>query len=340
VAVEVAALSELQGNPTGEDDQKLQQQLQARLHRRDREILVYRSVRMMRDLQTHTGKLFEIMVRNVDVVLPGGNGLQIPVLQPDGSTLYAPNHRTSETLTVEEGKSKYHAKLDKFLGQGGELTEMFELTKTSFAELSSGSMVEYVELVDGTVRVTPGDAGHLLLAEGQPVRAAGQLMVLREQSVTEQSESKLAVSEVDPISATTATTVTAMYVSNGSGTYKPDLYAAWRLSDRLANSYQVGAERVIVCKGMPAHCQTYKILLKSMGKTNAQVAEKVSSLLATAAEMCQPAELLLWEKEAARKLTVDRPEKEVAKRLARMQKQAAKAALQQTATTPGLKQSQ
>jgi hypothetical protein len=253
----------------------------------DRDQLLYRSVRILKDMQFHTGRLFEVMVRNVDVALPGGNGLQIPIYLSDGRIAYVPNHRTAAALTPSQRQERYAARLTEFLHGGGLEDEMFDLTSATFAALASGTMLEYVHLPCGTVRVTAGLAGHLLLARGEAVLCAGQLLVKK----------------------SLHTTTSVLYVTNGSGTYKPDLLAAQRLTDGLTQLLGVPWHAIILAKGMPADTQTYKVLLKAMGKTSDEVRKAVGKLLREAEEVTTPEAMQRWMRMAARKEQQSREQK-------------------------------
>lgn len=230
----------------------------------EREALLYRVSRLYRDLRVHAERLYETMIRVVDVALPGATGLQQPLELPSTlEVLYAPNCRSEKCLTEEERKAIYQKKFQEFLAAGGAAAELTVLNSAWVSAAKDFTRVEYVVRANGEIWITEGKAGHLLLAGGERASAAGQMAFFKD------AKGKLIW----------------IAVSNSSGNYKPDLFTAERLAQRLHEELLVPAERIVVTKGEPFSVQTVKVLLKARQTDAGISAAKIKEMEALAAEI-------------------------------------------------------
>jgi hypothetical protein len=225
----------------------------------ERESLLYGTIQAYNDVRHHSSRLYEDMIRYIDVKLPGPNGQQIkreiPAEGPHAAT-YEPNYRSDVNLTDQEKQKAYDEKLNSFLKKGGSLSEVTTLTPEAYARFPQYLRVEYAWLANDEVKITPGNAGHLLLAQGAPVKCAGQFVFIKGSS---------------PGSA-------MMIVTNASGTYKPDLLSAQQMASHLQELLQIPAERTVVVKGEPLSTQAVKIYLKGQGGDPAAASATVKEL--------------------------------------------------------------
>jgi hypothetical protein len=217
----------------------------------ERRMLLFHASRVYGDVRHHGERIFENMVRYIDQKLPGPNGQQIrsdPQKGVDGS-LYAPNYRSDRTLTPEERAKLYQEKLNEFRAKGGDLNEVKVLKDSTVRTLGAFSRFEYVWMPSGEIRITDGSAGHILLAGGESVKAAGQLILLKNNRGA----------------------LVHLIVSNASGSYKPDLISAQNLADHILQRVLDPAERSPflgppeITKGEPMSTQAVKIYLKADG---------------------------------------------------------------------------
>jgi hypothetical protein len=203
------------------------------------------------------------MVRYIDIAKPGPNGLQIRSddISREGQSLYSPNYRSDRLLSEEEKEHAYQEKLTDFISHGGSLDEIKELNTAFLKTLPPFSRLEYVVREDGKVWVTSGKAGHLLLAQGKSVRAAGQLLLIKDW----QNKVQLAV------------------ISNASGTYKPDLASLFAptVFRSLQKILRVSHGQWIATRGEPFSTQALKIYLKGSNSDKKLISQEEQSLLAT-----------------------------------------------------------
>jgi len=224
----------------------------------ERKSLLYASMNVYADIRHHAERLYENMVRYIDQKIPGPNGQQIREENTRGTrSIYFPNYRSDRDLADIEKNMAYKEKEKEFLESGGNWSEIKKLDAQSLRDLGPYTRVEYVELAsNGEIMITTGKAGHLLLAKGEAVKSAGQLVFLKDNS------GKFVM----------------MIVSNASGTYKPDLLNAQELADRLSSKLKIPRELFYVTKGEPLSTQAVKIYMKANGITKEAIKEKVKEL--------------------------------------------------------------
>ncbi len=225
----------------------------------ERKSMLYETTQVYSDVRHHSERLFENMVRYIDHKIPGPNGLQIRE-EVDGSkkaeSIYYPNYRSDELLTEEEKAAQYDKKLSEFLGEGGSIDEIKKLTPALLDSLGTYTRVEYVQLEDGSIMVTEGKAGHLLLASGKPVKAAGQIVFLKN----------------------AAKQISLVILSNASGTYKPDIFSIKMLADELQKKFKISSDSMVLTQGEPLSTQAVKIYLKADGMDPVLVKKKSKEL--------------------------------------------------------------
>lgn len=200
----------------------------------------YQKVRVFQE------RLYQAMLREVDVALPGPNGLQIRIQGQSADpldVLYECNCRQDTIPTKEEQAAYYQKKLEKFLKGGGKLSELHVLDQKYLNALQGVTHQEYVERPNGEIWVTEGKAGHVLLAEGGAVRSAGQIVV---------SKSKNGK-------------ISLLIASNASGTYKPDILSVNRMVEHLEEKYGIDRNNVQITEGDPLGTQTVEVLMKARG---------------------------------------------------------------------------
>jgi hypothetical protein len=210
----------------------------------DQALLSYSILRAYRMVRNNAEKLFDDVTRVIDVSLPGPYGGQVR-----HADVYLSTFRGSlpegQALTDSDRLTLYQERLNKFLAGGGTQNEFVTLNSEWLSKLGSQTRVEYVELTTGEIRVTTGSGGHILLAKGQPIKSAGQIVFFKNLK----AEFSLVI------------------VSNGSGSYKPDLYSAESFSERLQSAFFKNAgidrSRFVVTKGEPLSAYTAALYLKS-----------------------------------------------------------------------------
>jgi len=224
----------------------------------ERSSLSYTSLRTYKLIRSHQERLFEDMVRFIDAKFPGLNGIQSRhEIEGQRDSLYEANYRTDKSLTANDRQQFYQQRVQDFIRQGGQLSEMkIWQGKASVADLKSYTRFEYVLRKNNQLWLTEGSAGHVLLAEGGSVKSAGQLIILKNNLAQ----------------------ISLIIASNASGNYKPDLYSAELLAKRLARETGTPLEKVIVTKGEPVSIQTIKIYLKGLGKDKDEIKNLLSPL--------------------------------------------------------------
>jgi hypothetical protein len=116
--------------------------------------------------------------------------------------------------------------------------------------------LEYVVRPDQTLWVTPGKAGHLLLAEAGEVLAAGQLVLVKD------VEGKVAMA----------------VVTNASGTYKPSLFSVMNSFKDFGFVRELGPGQLVLSEGEPLTTQTVKVLMKARNIANGEVDQVIKNL--------------------------------------------------------------
>jgi hypothetical protein len=190
---------------------------------------------------------YEDMIRYIDVRLPGPNGRQAPVSGPQG-LLFLPNYRREETLTDSQRAELYRERVERFNLEGGDRSQILDLNPELVNRLGSYTRLEYVWTADGQIRVTDGEAGHIILADGEAVRGAGQLLILKDRT----NHPTFAV------------------VSNASGNYKPDLASALALAIELGPRLGLHLSRIVTTSGEPAGVQAVKTYAKALAHPEAK----------------------------------------------------------------------
>jgi len=233
----------------------------------ERKALLYGCSRIYKDVRHYAERIFEDMVRFIDVKLPGPNGLQLREELKNSNCVYACNYRSSEALSSEEQAKLYKAKLDSFISEGGSLSEIRELNANYLKSLSEYTRVEYVQLESGVINVTSGSAGHILLAQGKKVLSAGQIVLLKAKNGN----------------------FIFSVISNASGSYKPDLLSAQLLANKLSQTLGLRPDQIIITKGEPISTQAVKIYLKGLGVDKELIKSKIKELDNEAKELLSKA---------------------------------------------------
>lgn len=222
----------------------------------ERKALLYGTARTYGDVRHHAERLFENMIRYIDVRLPGPNGQQIRTEVANSYSVYDPNYRSDKDLSQAERDILYEKKKKEFLDGGGSLNEIKFLQLDMLEAYRQVSRFEYVELPGGNVKVTEGKAGHILLAKGEKVKSAGQIVIVKNNKGE----------------------IILLIVSNASGSFKPDILDAKTLADRLQISLKVESGLVLVTKGEPLSTQAVKIYMKADGVDKALISAKEKEL--------------------------------------------------------------
>jgi hypothetical protein len=210
----------------------------------ERHALLYRTRHLYMALRHKAEELFEIMLREISMVLPGASGIQLPtILNLKGEFAYSPNYRYEHGISAEQARSEYKAKYNEFINRGGSLSELHTLSPDHLRQFKKFTSVEYAAKINGEIRVTEGDAGHTLLAEGQDVLAAGQILFLKDK----------------------LNNLRFLVVSNSSGNFKPDMYSVALFANRLAVTLNFPIQDVVLTKGEPMSFQTVKVMMKAEG---------------------------------------------------------------------------
>ena len=219
----------------------------------ERKILLSGSVHAYQIVRTQAERLTENMVRFIDEKFPGPNGQQIRQDSENFST-YSPNYRSDHSLSEAERQKLYEARLNSFISRGGSLNEIHTLSTEFVRSLGEYTRFEYVWLPNGEIQVTEGKAGHVLLSQGNSVKSAGQIVLIKTKNAM------------------------MLVVSNGSGNYKPDLSSAHELAEEIAHRFTIPFQYVSVTGGEPIGFQLTEIYLKGRGATPAQIQEAVERL--------------------------------------------------------------
>ncbi len=221
----------------------------------ERNSLESQVIRLYRYLRTFSERYYQDMIRYIDVRLPGPNGLQIR-RDLESNSLYSPNYRRDVMLMEQERDIEYNKKLEEFLAKGGDLREVFDLNEKTMSALGLLSRFEYVVTPNHKIRVTAGNAGHILLGLGQEVLTAGQVMILKNH----------------------AGKVVMAVISNASGSYKPDMSSAQDFAERFASRFNIPMSRIVLTMGEPLSTQSLKIYLKADGISSDEI-KKQSKVL-------------------------------------------------------------
>ena len=225
----------------------------------EKDSLLFTTTHLYRNLMATSERLFNDMVRFLDVVLPGPNGPQFR----EGDNLsdgpyYYPNYRSAEVLSDQQKQDFFDEKLQSFLSEGGSLDEIYKLDQARLNNLGAFTWFEYAQLLNDDIMVTEGKAGHLLLADGKRAKAAGQIVLVKN------IEGE----------------VTFAIVTNASGTYKPDILSAQRVALKLQNEFNIASDRIIFSKGEPLSTQIFEMYMKGYGVEKKEAKAKVASLKA------------------------------------------------------------
>lgn len=203
--------------------------------------MLYATSKLYSYVRTHAERLFEDMVRFIDVKLPGPNGLQFRTeLSLTLENIYLPNYRSDIHLTQSQRDHNYQQKVAEFISKGGSLSELKVFSQAEFQKMKSYTRVEYVVRENGELWMTEGTAGHVLLAGGGAVKSAGQFIVLKDHSGR----------------------ATMLILTNASGNFKPDIFSAQQIADQLGKQLGLEYWQVIVTKGEPFTNQAIKVYSK------------------------------------------------------------------------------
>jgi hypothetical protein len=244
----------------------------------ERESLEGQAIRLYRYLRTFSERYYQDMIRYIDVRLPGPNGLQIRQ-DFEKNSLYSPNYRRDVLLSQQEMDIEYNKKLQDFLAKGGDLREIFTLNEKTILALGLFSRFEYVVTPNHKIRITSGNAGHILLGQGQEVLTAGQIMILKNR----------------------AGDVVMAVITNASGSYKPDMTSAQNFAERFATRFKIPMSRIVLTMGEPLSTQSFKIYLKANGLPEDEIKmqskaleqnQKVLTTLQSGPQKCKAAHLL------------------------------------------------
>lgn len=208
--------------------------------KKDIQILQNELIRLYSALRFINEYIFEDTVRVLDVKFPGSNGVQLPE-DNKVNKLYHPNYRKEFSLPEAEQAVLFSKMHEKFLASGGSQSEMFLLNLDAVKSFGKTTYLEYVQLQDKSIIATFGKAGHILLARGKPVLAAGQIVILKDNTNT-------------PI---------LIIITNASGSYKPDLLQVSHTANDLINQLGFGPIATVVTKGEPLSSQLLKLLIKA-----------------------------------------------------------------------------
>lgn len=141
------------------------------------------------------GRMFAGLDRPFSDLVHGGGGWPNRPIEHDGVTLYENTFKTSQTLSPEVRHAEYTKRVDRFLSEGGDFTDIILLTAESIRALKPWSHFDYVMLPDLETRVYPTaaadrngkpKAGHSLLIgtgsdfEDRHVLSAGELWILKD----------------------------------------------------------------------------------------------------------------------------------------------------------------
>jgi hypothetical protein len=168
------------------------------------------------ELLRRAGALFNTLEPAFSTVVHGGKAwpsqpVQVAADRGDGEPLrlYRNTFKKGKVLTQAERRAEYQERVQRFVARGGRFDDIVAATPATLAALPSGVHFDYVMREDGSLRLGRLDQdpkpGHTLLAGAgpafwdQPVRAAGELWVLKD----------------------SAGDVEAVIVANNSGHYKP-----------------------------------------------------------------------------------------------------------------------
>ncbi|MFH1812418.1 MAG: hypothetical protein ABIJ09_27040 [Pseudomonadota bacterium] len=162
------------------------------------------------------GELFNKLEPAFSAIVHGGKAwacqpVQVADDRGDGTPLrlYRNTYKKAQPLDESQRRAEYQERVERFVSRGGRFEDLLAATPAAFGSLPSGEHFDYVMRGDGSLRLGRLDQdpkpGHTLLAGAgpeffdQPVRAAGELWVLKD----------------------SAGDVEAVIVANNSGHYKP-----------------------------------------------------------------------------------------------------------------------
>lgn len=223
----------------------------------EKDSLIFRTSNLYHHVRNEGERLYELMIRKIDVALPGPNGAQLRYEDTaSGEVFYFSNCRDEKCPTKKEQRAFYDKKLKEFLAAGGNANEMHPLTKALLNSYQGTVRVEYVQRPNGEIWVTKGNAGHALLAAGGPVKGAGQIVFVMGRDGK----------------------IQYLVVSNASGTYKPDLLSAKNTADKIASQFGVSSSQIMTTEGEPLGNQTVKVLMKAANVPSAEIKTKMAEL--------------------------------------------------------------
>jgi hypothetical protein len=232
----------------------------------EKEALLSRTTRLYETLRAHHERLYETMLRKIDIALPGPNGPQIRIESNDPfQTCYITNCRSETPVSETFRKTFFEKKKKEFLEEGGSLSEIKQLTPELLASFGEYTRLEYVQRSNGEIWVTEGKAGHLLLADGGSVRAAGQIVILKDA----EGKPSLAI------------------VSNASGNFKPDMTSVRGMKKTLSQIFELDSDRILSTIGEPLGTQTTAILMKAELISSDQIKSKVKAMQKTSESLRQ-----------------------------------------------------
>lgn len=232
--------------------------------------LLNSTVRVYRHLRSTSERQFEDMIRFIDKVFPGPNGGQFRLNDNSadiGKILYQPNYRQDTLLSPAEQKIAYEKRLAEATAEGFKPEEILTLDKAYFDSLKGFHWFEYVALPNGEIKITKGKAGHILLASGQPLRSAGQIVIHND-------------AQGRPLS---------FVITNASGSYKPDIVSTEIVAEELAEKLKIPRQLLVVTKGEPFSLQTVKIYMKGRKIDKATIDARIASLKSQAKAILEAA---------------------------------------------------
>lgn len=224
----------------------------------EKQSLLNSTMHAYRNLRTTSERQFEDMIRFIDKAFPGPNGGQFRVNDQGAikNVRYQPNYRIDTLLSPVEQQKAYDKQLAKVVSEGYKPEQIITLDKKLFQSLTGFNWFEYAALDDGTVKITKGNAGHIILSDGGLVRSAGQIVVHND-------------ANGKPL---------AFVITNASGSFKPDIISAELVAQDLIDKLDIPENLVVVTKGEPFSVQTIKIYLKGKKQDKAIIDTSIATL--------------------------------------------------------------
>jgi len=210
------------------------------------------------DLRRQNLSIYYKTIHFMDELFSANRSAQFAIELPGKSTaIYLPNYRQDKFLSPDKAKEELKKMKNKAAEKNIDINNKFELSLGRINEIKKRIVwLEYVKLFDEKIVVTETNMGHILLADGQPVLGAGQIMIVKNKK--EQ--------------------INMVVVTNASGSFMPNFEVTHHVRQQVKQIFNISEEKIVTTVGEPLSSQLLKLNAKLDIEINKQDTSSVESI--------------------------------------------------------------